>query len=1149
MITIQFFLSEHLKYSIENTFLLATGREIFISRIGDTEYKDSDKFSEQNVNSAQFKTNFEFVNSQSDIIQVDIRHHEQFGEIEIQIIRSLFDIADIKTVDTRLSSDQENFLKGVKASNPFFLAIDSKGCIQRFGENWTKAYPELREKSNFSAFFEIDNSTAPLTETLIDFREKRKILFFKNPKREGKFKATVLFFEGLHVLLVQPVVNAHYLISHYGLTIKDFLPHEYIAEFVFLQSSSQKALEESKKLLENIKQRNKEIESVSRFPSENPNPILRCSPSGEMLYSNEAGLELFNKEDFKNDPAFQTIIEQTIQDKDHLSDGQIEKFGKTYLYAARFFPEDDYLNIYLFEVTIFLNEIQNLNKKVREQKEFYEQILNGIPNDIAVFDKNHKYLFVNPQGIKDPQIREFMIGKDDFDYCNMKGISDDMAKKRREVFNKIIESGSTVEWEDEHINRDGKIVYVLRKMSPLFNEKNEVIMVIGYGLDITSRKEAELRLIESSRENEKLRTFIDRTKDAIQVADVQGQIVYMNDEAKRRLGFEEIDYRSHFVGEFEPLFRDNSKWTEHFNEMRSLGKLTIESTNINRETNEQTNVEVSINFEKIKGEEFIIAVSRDITEKKITELELEKKHKFQEILIEISNKYINVSGEKINETINNSLAFVGNFVSVDRVYVFDYDHIHKTSSNTFEWCADGIDPEIENLQGIPFEYIPAWTDKHFKNEEMHIENVLELEEGPLREILEPQGILSLLAIPMFSKGICIGFVGFDAVRSVKKYTNEERNLLRLFAEMLVNMFERTAYLKQIESARNEIENYNKYLEERVESETLKNVELTKSITEQEKLVTIGEISAGIAHDLNTPLGSILIGLESVDYSYKRIFNDFVTKVEAEEIHYLYQISTKRKLDLFRSTTKSRTETEDFQKFLEANMLIKDGNNQFARLFVQCQILPTERELIEKILSFKEPSASLELLYILLNLSNLIETSKLSANRATEVVKNLKKFVRSSSDEEFKEVNLDQNIRTVLSVFNHELKKNVHLTYDVDTDIMLHANEVKLFQLWSNLIKNALEAMEETDTRNLGIRSFSAENSINISISNTGEMIPLSEQKRIFDKFFTTKLNKSGSGLGLSIVQSVLEDHSASISLESNQALTTFTVSFKKHKNG
>jgi signal transduction histidine kinase len=88
-------------------------------------------------------------------------------------------------------------------------------------------------------------------------------------------------------------------------------------------------------------------------------------------------------------------------------------------------------------------------------------------------------------------------------------------------------------------------------------------------------------------------------------------------------------------------------------------------------------------------------------------------------------------------------------------------------------------------------------------------------------------------------------------------------------------------------------------------------------------------------------------------------------------------------------------------------------------------------------------------------------------------------------------------------------------------------------------------MEKTTDKRLIIKGFEKEGNILVSISNNGEMIPQEIQDHIFKKFFSTKKEKNGTGLGLSIVQNVIHEHSAKITLNSNEELTTFTVQFKK----
>jgi signal transduction histidine kinase len=97
---------------------------------------------------------------------------------------------------------------------------------------------------------------------------------------------------------------------------------------------------------------------------------------------------------------------------------------------------------------------------------------------------------------------------------------------------------------------------------------------------------------------------------------------------------------------------------------------------------------------------------------------------------------------------------------------------------------------------------------------------------------------------------------------------------------------------------------------------------------------------------------------------------------------------------------------------------------------------------------------------------------------------------------------------------------------------------------TNLVKNAIEALDDQENKYIGIFSEVRENNLVITFENNGPKIPEEVQKNMFDKFYTTKEKKSGSGLGLSIVRNVLTDHNASITVYSDDDITRFTVSFE-----
>jgi len=134
-----------------------------------------------------------------------------------------------------------------------------------------------------------------------------------------------------------------------------------------------------------------------------------------------------------------------------------------------------------------------IEEDILQQKKFTEDILNNIPADIAVFDKNHNYLFINQKAIADIKIRNWLIGKNDFDYCKLKGTNTLIASKRREFFNETLTKRINCDFVDEHTRKDGELSFIYRRYHPYF-EKNELKFVIGYGIDISSKRKTEIEL-------------------------------------------------------------------------------------------------------------------------------------------------------------------------------------------------------------------------------------------------------------------------------------------------------------------------------------------------------------------------------------------------------------------------------------------------------------------------------------------------------------------------------------------------------------------------------------------------------------------------------------------------------------------------------
>ncbi|SFD39781.1 sensor histidine kinase [Algibacter pectinivorans] len=218
---------------------------------------------------------------------------------------------------------------------------------------------------------------------------------------------------------------------------------------------------------------------------------------------------------------------------------------------------------------------------------------------------------------------------------------------------------------------------------------------------------------------------------------------------------------------------------------------------------------------------------------------IERQLRFQDLLISISTKYINSDLSDIDKLIRESLQQIGEFVQSDRSYIFSYDFVNNTCSNTYEWCAKDIEPEIDNLQNIPIDYITHWLDAHKKGEAFYVEDVSLLEEDGefgLRAILEPQGIKSLITIPKIKNNELIGFIGFDSVKKLNSYSENEQDILFVYANMLVNVIQKKEY------------------EERIKAQEQKKEELLKSLSIQNE--ELNEYAHVVSHDLKAPLINI-----------------------------------------------------------------------------------------------------------------------------------------------------------------------------------------------------------------------------------------------------------------------------------------------------
>lgn len=204
----------------------------------------------------------------------------------------------------------------------------------------------------------------------------------------------------------------------------------------------------------------------------------------------------------------------------------------------------------------------------------------------------------------------------------------------------------------------------------------------------------------------------------------------------------------------------------------------------------------------------IFAAARDITPR-VRGMEFEKE------LMHISAKLAGVSYQEIGAALNLSLHSIGQFLGVDRSYIFEFDLSGLTFSNTYEWCNQGINPEIDNLQNIPVADFPFWFEKINNREIILIPSVADLPERLqlLKEALQAQDIQSLAAFPIYIEGVPVGFLGLDSVRTLRQFTESEINTLILWAGLIASLINKRSNEKLLEQTRQNYETFFNTLED------------------------------------------------------------------------------------------------------------------------------------------------------------------------------------------------------------------------------------------------------------------------------------------------------------------------------------------------
>jgi signal transduction histidine kinase len=314
----------------------------------------------------------------------------------------------------------------------------------------------------------------------------------------------------------------------------------------------------------------------------------------------------------------------------------------------------------------------------------------------------------------------------------------------------------------------------------------------------------------------------------------------------------------------------------------------------------------------------------------------------------------------------------------------------------------------------------------------------------------------------------------------------------------------------------------------------------KKLVQSEKMIALGKLIAGIAHEINTPLGAIYASVQNLSNALEHTLQKLplllkeLSKTQQED--FLTLLAATRPSNIPLSFREERQLKRTLEKQL-TNHKIEQAET-LASMLVEMGIIDVEPPLL-RLLKASNSMMILETAYYLVLQYRNSENIKLAVDKASTIVTALKEYVHSDRCNCMITAQISEEIDTVLVLYQHQFKQGIQVSTNYGNLPGIRCYPEQLNQVWANLIQNAIQAMGSQGK--LEITGTRHQNFIRVQITDSGRGIPIEIQDQIFDPFFTTKAAGVGTGLGLDISRQIIEQHQGHIEVESQPGRTSFTV--------
>lgn len=314
------------------------------------------------------------------------------------------------------------------------------------------------------------------------------------------------------------------------------------------------------------------------------------------------------------------------------------------------------------------------------------------------------------------------------------------------------------------------------------------------------------------------------------------------------------------------------------------------------------------------------------------------------------------------------------------------------------------------------------------------------------------------------------------------------------------------------------------------------------LVHSEKMAALGQLIAGVAHEINTPIGAIKSSGQNISEALDSALLDLpglLDELDAvHRLHFSELLKRASQPKAVLSTREERSIVREVTERLETLGVAQARHS--AGLLVQLQS-HTDLDAVLPLLRHPAADRILDTAYGIATITTNADNINTAVDRVAKIIFALKSFSRFGGVQVWTESDLREGLETVLTIYQNQIKHGIELVRQFEDLPPVRCLPDEINQVWTNLVHNALQSMDHKGSLILGLRR-EGDNAL-VSVTDTGCGITPDVRERIFEAFFTTKPAGEGTGLGLDIVRKIIEKHGGRIFVESEVGRgSTFTVS-------